>query len=99
MALWGRSLCERMPLHRGCSDTGGASSRRLYRSHQQDQERGWNSKCCLMPCHAAAASKSRPEGARSGKRFWKEHGVIWQLGNSDGRMMGQAAKFSKWSDA
>jgi PAS domain S-box-containing protein len=37
--------------------------------------------------------------AKSGRRFWIEHGIVWQLIDVDGRSVGQAATFSAWKDA
>ena len=37
--------------------------------------------------------------AKSGRRFWIEGGVVWQLIDRDGNRRGQAATFSKWKDA
>lgn len=34
--------------------------------------------------------------ARSGRRFWIENAVIWQLLDADGVSHGQAAKFDSW---
>ena len=34
--------------------------------------------------------------ARSGRRFWIENGVIWQLVDAQGRCHGQAAVFDTW---
>lgn len=36
--------------------------------------------------------------AKSGQRFWIEKAVVWQLIDSHGRLHGQAATFSTWSD-
>jgi PAS domain-containing protein len=36
--------------------------------------------------------------ARSGRRFWMEDGVVWQLIGRDGNRYGQAATFSSWRD-
>jgi PAS domain-containing protein len=36
--------------------------------------------------------------ARSGRRFWMEDGVVWQLIGRDGNRYGQAATFSLWRD-
>jgi PAS domain-containing protein len=36
--------------------------------------------------------------AKSGLRFWIEKAVVWQLIDRDGRLHGQAATFSTWSD-
>ncbi|MBB3317929.1 PAS domain-containing protein [Rhizobium sp. BK181] len=35
---------------------------------------------------------------KSGKRFWMEHGVVWQLIDEAGDRHGQAAAFSSWTD-
>lgn len=37
--------------------------------------------------------------AKSGRRFWIEDGIVWQLVDRDGTLRGQAATFSKWKDA
>jgi PAS domain-containing protein len=37
--------------------------------------------------------------AKSGRRFWIEDGVVWQLVEPDGTLRGQAASFSRWRDA
>lgn len=37
--------------------------------------------------------------ARSGRRFWIDDGVIWQLIDEQGVARGQAALFSSWRDA
>jgi len=37
--------------------------------------------------------------ARTGRRFWIEDGVVWQLRRPDGSVAGQAATFSTWRDA
>jgi len=36
--------------------------------------------------------------AKSGRRFWIEDGIVWQLIDRDGNRHGQAATFSKWKD-
>ena len=36
--------------------------------------------------------------AKSGRRFWMEDGIVWQLIDRDGNRRGQAATFSKWKD-
>jgi hypothetical protein len=36
--------------------------------------------------------------AKSGRRFWIEDGVVWQLVDEDGISHGQAATFSLWKD-
>lgn len=36
--------------------------------------------------------------ARSGRRFWIEQGVVWQLTDRDGVTFGQAATFASWQD-
>ena len=36
--------------------------------------------------------------ARSGRRFWIEDGLIWQLIDADGAYRGQAAMFAVWRD-
>ncbi|MCJ2033428.1 MEKHLA domain-containing protein [Methylobacterium sp. J-068] len=37
--------------------------------------------------------------AKSGRRFWIEDGVVWQLRRPDGSVAGQAATFAAWRDA
>ncbi|MEI9986338.1 MAG: MEKHLA domain-containing protein [Aliidongia sp.] len=37
--------------------------------------------------------------AKSGRRFWIEQGVVWQLIGDDGACRGQAAIFPSWKDA
>lgn len=37
--------------------------------------------------------------AKSGRRFWIEDGIVWQLIDNDGNRRGQAATFSRWKDA
>ncbi|WP_267551809.1 MEKHLA domain-containing protein [Rhizobium rhizogenes] len=36
--------------------------------------------------------------AKSGRRFWIEDGIVWQLIDKDGNRRGQAATFSRWTD-
>ena len=36
--------------------------------------------------------------SRSGRRFWIQNGVVWQLMNDIGITFGQAAVFSSWRD-
>lgn len=36
--------------------------------------------------------------AKSGRRFWIEGGIIWQLIDANGIVRGQAATFSSWRD-
>jgi hypothetical protein len=36
--------------------------------------------------------------AKSGRRFWIEDGVVWQLLGVDGTCRGQAAMFASWRD-
>jgi hypothetical protein len=36
--------------------------------------------------------------AKSGRRFWIEDGIVWQLIDADGTVRGQAATFSSWTD-
>ncbi|OWW00392.1 MEKHLA domain-containing protein [Rhizobium sp. R693] len=35
---------------------------------------------------------------KSGKHFWMENGIVWQLLDERGRTRGQAAAFSNWTD-
>ncbi|MDP9811160.1 PAS domain S-box-containing protein [Rhizobium tibeticum] len=35
---------------------------------------------------------------RSGKHFWMENGIVWQLLDEHGRTRGQAATFFSWTD-
>jgi PAS domain-containing protein len=37
--------------------------------------------------------------AKSGRGFWIEDGVVWQLIDDDGAVRAQAATFAKWRDA
>ena len=37
--------------------------------------------------------------AKSGRRFWIEDGIVWQLVDRDGVLRGQAASFGHWHDA
>lgn len=37
--------------------------------------------------------------AKSGRRFWIEDGILWQLVDSGGVHRGQAASFGRWHDA
>jgi MEKHLA domain len=37
--------------------------------------------------------------SKSGRRFWIEHGIVWQLIDHAGNWQGQAATFSSWKDA
>lgn len=37
--------------------------------------------------------------AKSGRRFWIEDGVLWQLKAQDGTLRGVAATFANWRDA
>jgi PAS domain S-box-containing protein len=37
--------------------------------------------------------------AKSGRRFWIEDGVLWQLRAQDGTSRGVAATFARWGDA
>jgi len=37
--------------------------------------------------------------SRSGRRFWIQDGVVWQLMNEIGITLGQAAVFRSWRDA
>jgi len=37
--------------------------------------------------------------AKSGRRFWIEDGVLWQLVDKAGMRRGQAASFGRWRDA
>ena len=37
--------------------------------------------------------------SKSGRRFWIEKGVVWQLYDEDGTFRGQAATFSSWKNA
>jgi PAS domain-containing protein len=36
--------------------------------------------------------------AKSGRRFWIEDGIVWQLIDAGGILRGQAATFSSWKD-
>ncbi|TCL71087.1 MEKHLA domain-containing protein [Rhizobium sp. BK251] len=35
---------------------------------------------------------------KSGRHFWMEDGIVWQLIDEDGKRHGQAATFSSWTD-
>jgi hypothetical protein len=37
--------------------------------------------------------------SKSGRRFWIDDGVVWQLVDADGVTRGQAATFASWTDA
>jgi hypothetical protein len=37
--------------------------------------------------------------AKSGRRFWIEDGILWQLRDARGALRGVAAAFSQWRDA
>jgi hypothetical protein len=37
--------------------------------------------------------------AKSGRRFWIEDGIVWQLTDASGIVRGQAATFASWRDA
>ena len=37
--------------------------------------------------------------AKSGRRFWIEDGILWQLVDARGTLRGVAASFSQWRDA
>jgi MEKHLA domain len=51
--------------------------------------------------HGFATGYSGLRIAKSGRRFFIEDGVVWQLidGDGDGAVRGQAATFAKWRDA
>ena len=49
--------------------------------------------------HGFATGYSGLRIAKSGRRFWIEDGVVWQLIDGDGAVRGQAATFAKWRDA
>ena len=49
--------------------------------------------------HGFATGYSGLRIAKSGRRFWIEDGVVWQLVDSDGAVRGQAATFARWRDA
>jgi hypothetical protein len=36
--------------------------------------------------------------AKSGRRFWIENAVVWQLIDAAGTLLGQAARFQDWRD-
>lgn len=36
--------------------------------------------------------------SKSGRRFWIENAIVWQLIDEEGRLHGQAAMFSEWKD-
>ncbi len=35
--------------------------------------------------------------SRTGKRFWVENAIIWEVSDDQGKPIGQAATFSKWT--
>ncbi len=35
---------------------------------------------------------------KAGKHFWMENGIVWQLVDEGGKVRGQAATFSSWTD-
>jgi hypothetical protein len=37
--------------------------------------------------------------AKSGRRFWMEYGLVWELIDKNGKRHGQAATFSSWNDS
>lgn len=37
--------------------------------------------------------------AKSGRRFWIEGGIVWELTDERGQRRGQAALFTSWTDA
>jgi len=49
--------------------------------------------------HGFAAGYSGLRIAKSGRRFWIEDGIVWQLIDRDGAVRGQAATFARWRDA
>jgi len=49
--------------------------------------------------HGFATGYSGMRIAKSGRRFWIEDGVVWQLIDRDGAVRGQAATFAHWRDA
>ena len=49
--------------------------------------------------HGFATGYSGLRIAKSGRRFWIEYGVLWQLIDENGAVRGQAATFAKWRDA
>ena len=49
--------------------------------------------------HGFATGYSGFRIAKSGRRFFIEDGVVWQLIDGDGAVRGQAATFAKWRDA
>ncbi|MGH6825457.1 MEKHLA domain-containing protein [Methyloceanibacter sp.] len=49
--------------------------------------------------HGFATGYSGLRIAKSGRRFFIEDGVVWQLIDEDGAVRGQAATFAKWRDA
>jgi hypothetical protein len=52
-----------------------------------------------LPSRLSATGYSGLRIAKSGRRFWIEGGIVWQLIDRDGAVRGQAATFSKWRDA
>ena len=51
-----------------------------------------------LPSRLSAAGYSGVRIAKSGRRFWIEEGVVWQLVDRDGAVRGQAATFARWRD-
>jgi MEKHLA domain len=49
--------------------------------------------------HGFATGYSGFRIAKSGRRFFIEDGVVWQLIDGDGAVHGQAATFAQWRDA
>ena len=49
--------------------------------------------------HGFANGYSGLRIAKSGRRFWIEDGVVWQLIDENGAVRGQAATFARWRDA
>jgi MEKHLA domain-containing protein len=49
--------------------------------------------------HGFATGYSGLRIAKSGRRFFIEDGVVWQLIDDHGAVRGQAATFAKWRDA
>jgi hypothetical protein len=46
-----------------------------------------------------ASGYSGERRAKSGRRFWMEDGLVWELIDKNGKRHGQAATFSLWKDS
>jgi MEKHLA domain len=52
-----------------------------------------------VACDGFATGYSGLRIAKSGRRFWIEDGILWQLIDTGGVVRGQAASFGRWRDA